>query len=640
MSWDKRLRAGEARSEVSKLEGMSPGKRTLTSQLPAHAVQAKGAGTASAVAPPEDAIATRAGNGIVGAGGPVPHRELMERAFGVPLNGVRAHTDDKAAQACDAIGANAFAIGHDVAFRTPAPDVGLVAHELTHVVQQSGRVQPKMAVGMPGDAYEQEADAVADRVNTGQTVHDVTAAHLGSAGLDGSGAARAVQRRPVIGDPDLGASSLCHHVPEGGGLEPYDQAEARRLKAFIAHGLFGPRDLVPPTNIGGFAASYEPASKVLTIQVRTGINFRNGLTLAPGTGVITSNHTDLNQAAIDGNSAKSDSRAAFVADFTWTRAQETAFIANLKARIEGAWSSGASGLSFTCTRPGWESLTSTAHVDVDVHRGAATGTDHLESTVYKVPDSGQYRVNSAVDGNSDDPNTAFDNNPHNNGVKMSSTDVAPTPITKNGLLRRSVTFARGSAVLDDTGKDIVRKFTVDFQDAKSDLTNPVTLEGHASSSSSGGLDDYNRALAQRRIDAVKAELGSAGFTGLNDRVTVDNQGETGADEVPEWDRVDLICGSGEGQTRAVHEFGHVFGLLDEYATHNQGTITGSGNPTGTVVGHDAMAHAIGAGGAVAENNDGVMSLGNAVRPQHYATFGWALMELTGVNQWQVGRPAV
>jgi hypothetical protein len=52
-----------------------------------------------------------------------------------------------------------------------------------------------------------------------------------------------------------------------------------------------------------------------------------------------------------------------------------------------------------------------------------------------------------------------------------------------------------------------------------------------------------------------------------------------------------------------------------------------------------MARAIGAGGAVAENNDGIMSLGNAVRPQHYATFGWALMQVTGINQWQVGRPA-
>jgi outer membrane protein OmpA-like peptidoglycan-associated protein len=613
---------------------MSLGKRTLTSQLPAHAVQAKGAGTASAVAPSEDAIATRAGTGIVGAGGPVPHRELMERAFGVPLNGVRAHTDDKAAQACDAIGANAFAVGHDVAFGTPSPDVGLVAHELTHVVQQSGRVQPKMAVGTPGDAYEQEADAVADRVNTGQTVHDVTAAHLGSAGLDGRGAARAVQR-DVISDLALGARNLCHNVAEGIGLETHDQAEAGRLEAFIAHGLFGPRDLVPPTNIGGFAASYEPTSNVLTIQVRTGINFVNGLTLAPGTGVITSNHTDLNQAAIDGNSAPVASRAGFVADFTWTRAQETAFIANLKARVEGAWSSGATGLSFTCTRPGWESLTATAHVDVDVHHGAATGTDHLESTVYKVPDSGQYTITSAVDGNRNDPNVAFDNDPHNNGVEMSSTDVASTPIT-NSLLRKSVTFAHDSAVLDATGQATVNAFTADFQDANLDLTNPVTLEGHASSS---GSDDYNRALAQRRIDAVTAQLGTAGFTGLNDRVTVDNQGETGAAEAPEWRRVDLICGTGEGQAVASHEFGHVFGLLDEYAINPGGTIQGTGNPTGTVVGHDAMARAIGAGGAVSENNDGVMPLGNAVRPQHYATFGWALMQVTGVNQWQVGRPA-
>jgi outer membrane protein OmpA-like peptidoglycan-associated protein len=633
MSLEKRPGASSASFEgTSHGGGLAPGKRTLAMTAGDGPVQRQARAVGTGAPPPDADIADRAHAGIGAGGGPVPHQQQMEHAFGIDLGGVRAHTDDGAAAACHAIGANAFAVGHDIAFATPSPDAGLVAHELTHVVQQSGRVQPKMKVGGLGDAFELEADAVGSRVAAGETVHDVAQAHLGGEPLGAHGAASAVQR-DMMADLGLGARNLYHNVAEGLGVESHDEAEAARLAAFIGHGVFGPEDLVPPTNIGGFAASYDPQRQVLLIQVRTGITFINGLTLAP-TGAITANHTDLAQAAIDGNTIPVADRAAFVADFTWDRGQEDLFITNLQARVEGAWSSAGSGNTFTCTKPGWESLTASVNVDVDVHRGAATGTDHLESTVYKVPDSGQYTITSAVDGNRNDPNSAFDSDAHNNGVEMSSTDVAPTPI-ENSLLRKSVFFGHDSAALDGTAQGTINAFSADFLDANLDLSNPVELVGHASSS---GDDAYNAALSQRRVDAVKAQLAAQGFTGLNDRLSTQAQGELGAVEDPSWRRVDLICGSGEGQLVASHEFGHVFGVLDEYAINPGGTIQGTGNPTGTVVGHDQMARAIGAGGAVAENNDGIMSLGNAVRPQHYATFGWALMQVSGINQWQVGRP--
>jgi len=40
-------------------------------------------------------------------------------------------------------------------------------------------------------------------------------------------------------------------------------------------------------------------------------------------------------------------------------------------------------------------------------------------------------------------------------------------------------------------------------------------------------------------------------------------------------------------------------------------------------------------GAVTENTDSIMSLGNTVRPQHYATFHHALQETTG-EKWRYG----
>jgi hypothetical protein len=43
-------------------------------------------------------------------------------------------------------------------------------------------------------------------------------------------------------------------------------------------------------------------------------------------------------------------------------------------------------------------------------------------------------------------------------------------------------------------------------------------------------------------------------------------------------------------------------------------------------------------GAVAENTDSIMSVGNTVRPQHYATFHKAIEAVTG-ESWQYGGSA-
>lgn len=45
-------------------------------------------------------------------------------------------------------------------------------------------------------------------------------------------------------------------------------------------------------------------------------------------------------------------------------------------------------------------------------------------------------------------------------------------------------------------------------------------------------------------------------------------------------------------------------------------------------------------GAIAENNDSIMSLGNVVRPQHYAPFHEALRTLSGVNEWALGASTI
>lgn len=81
-------------------------------------------------------------------------REPMEQAFGADFSGVKVHTDGQSDQLNQSIQARAFTTGQDVFFRQGEYQPGnrggqeLIAHELTHVVQQTreagqrGRLDP------------------------------------------------------------------------------------------------------------------------------------------------------------------------------------------------------------------------------------------------------------------------------------------------------------------------------------------------------------------------------------------------------------------------------------------------------------------------------------------------------------------
>lgn len=82
----------------------------------------------------------------------------MSRAFGQDLSSVRIHTDEAAAQRVEGTGADAFTAGNDIFFgrgvfhqEDPASR-GLLAHELTHAMQQSG--EGGMAESAPAGARQ------------------------------------------------------------------------------------------------------------------------------------------------------------------------------------------------------------------------------------------------------------------------------------------------------------------------------------------------------------------------------------------------------------------------------------------------------------------------------------------------------
>ncbi len=95
-------------------------------------------------------------------------RAFMEPRFGHDLSRVRVHTNAKAAESARAVNALAYTVGRDVVFGSgqfaPGTVAGqrLLAHELTHVVQQNvDGVQKQLVLGHAGDVYEQEADRMA-----------------------------------------------------------------------------------------------------------------------------------------------------------------------------------------------------------------------------------------------------------------------------------------------------------------------------------------------------------------------------------------------------------------------------------------------------------------------------------------------
>src|SRR5689334_19031794 len=69
-------------------------------------------------------------------------RAFMEPRFGHDFSGVRIHTGEQANRAAHAVSARAYTIGNDIVFSggqfNPKSSSGrrLLAHELTHVVQQ------------------------------------------------------------------------------------------------------------------------------------------------------------------------------------------------------------------------------------------------------------------------------------------------------------------------------------------------------------------------------------------------------------------------------------------------------------------------------------------------------------------------
>lgn len=116
---------------------------------------------------------------VVGSGGGAPldndTRTDMESRLGHDFGDVRVHTDSRAHDSAKAVNAHAYTVGSNIVFQRDKYDPSstdgrtMLAHELTHVVQQrSGPVEGTptgggIQVSDPSDRFEREAVSNAER---------------------------------------------------------------------------------------------------------------------------------------------------------------------------------------------------------------------------------------------------------------------------------------------------------------------------------------------------------------------------------------------------------------------------------------------------------------------------------------------
>ena len=165
---------------------------------------------------------------VIGKGGGTPldesTRGSMESRFGQDFGDVRVHTDAKASQSAESVGANAYTVGNEMVFKSGHFDASsptgqrTLAHELSHVVQQrSGPVDGTESAGGirlsdPSDRFERAAESTADQVMSGPAPAPAASAAAGTS----------VQLE-AADESDEGEAPVQREMPQGGEQEEDEQ---------------------------------------------------------------------------------------------------------------------------------------------------------------------------------------------------------------------------------------------------------------------------------------------------------------------------------------------------------------------------------------------------------------------------------
>ncbi len=408
-----------------------------------------------------------------------------------------------------------------------------------------------------------------------------------------------------------------------------------RADAFVAHGAYGPQDVIGDAGLGGFSATYVPGTGPgrLTNSMTIAVRFKDLLVTDPSTGLVTPAFPEVAGLAAAINAMPEPARTAAALRYQWSpgeRGDGGSWIASLIPLIQGAWG-GKFEFFLNLAQHQW--IGSTVQIALDVHDRARTATDHMELETFKTPPGESLRTFGLPHQVSRGSGT----DARDQSMRLASTSLGPK---EYDLLKETVRFDNDSDAITPAATATLTSFIANFDGALGHAAHQevqVVLESHASSR---GTTVYNQGLTDRRAAAVRKFLVDNGFHNVATRVRDDSRGSAGADPInkdtPADRRVDLLVDGGGRMNTATHEFGHAFGLDDEYA-HGTTAIGGTAS-------HDVsaaeMTNAAGRylPGAAIEHNGGIMSWGNEVRERHYATFYKALSQVTTEAEWALGPP--
>ncbi|NOY26177.1 MAG: OmpA family protein [Oligoflexia bacterium] len=531
------------------------------------------------------------------------------------------------------------------------------------------------AAGSPAAAApEPDYDAIAARIYTAVdglgTDEDAIYAALGELGGD----ARKMIRLKAVYLAKYGEDldAALDGDLSGSELDRANQLAQREKATFLAAGAYGPQNLAHAvtkgsgTGIGGFEATYIPLADTLLVRVTGKVQFKDAVTGSHPS--FTTAHSDLNSLVTFLNSLPAATAAQVLPYFQWTDQAKTEKLALFNTRLTetaGIWQ--GAGLHFEVDDPEWSDVRAEPLFSLSVgDEGTAAAGENLQVSIYKEPSDTEktaingvlsaahqapmqagiagIRANAGTNLGSNAPGAtgnATDENPLQNEMSLSSTDLdsVPDPTQRGGdnFLKKSVMFANGAGALTGAQISSIQTWIVQFNNGDSlAANNAITLRGFASAA--GNAAD-NQTLADQRVASVQAAITGAGVAAA--RITTDSRGDTearsadvGQDTAAQANerRVEIRIGTGEQQNTVAHEFGHVFGLSDQYT---EGARVAGDNtwqdPTVTAAGIS--------GGSQVEESDNITSVGNQVRPEHYATFAWALNQLTasklGSRTWHV-----
>jgi outer membrane protein OmpA-like peptidoglycan-associated protein len=457
---------------------------------------------------------------------------------------------------------------------------------------------------------------------------------------------------------------------------------------------YGPITYTRPNISGsGFEASYAPAAERLGVEVRAKVRFADGLVDNGGT--VTSPNEFMNRGQLlKVLNALPDLKTQVLPYFQWKADEKEIhkirFMDNIASTV-GQWEN--AGLSFQVNQAGWEGVVARPDIDIKISEGEAVtahedygpfgmftrineqGSDHLQVEIVK-----QMNATDAATVNTIVTNYITNILP---GMPAIAAAIMPPAGDTRGVRSYLGTDsgARGSnpgafnnfmsLESDRSDNPAAQSFshTVNFDHDSSDITaaeqarldaffsnpsillqNPngtvtVALKGFASAP---GTTEYNTGVVDRRLSSVSSAI-NAKMDGnhLNIQTHVDPATQTNdSDRSAEADKlanplhdpnsfrkVEIkVDQSGRGgQNVFTHEFGHVFGLGDEYVE----VANGYNRPAGALADHDQLAKDAGVPtGAVVGNDARIMSTGNTVQAEHYSTFADALRQLTS-KPWKV-----